>query len=161
MSAERKRTFFHSNNTAVLKLFPEELFHHTERLSSSDDHGVRILVHKNVNTCGMIRFHMLYDQVIRRLSGERFFQIFQPGIGKACVYRIKYCRFFIADHIGIVGHAVWHIVLSLEQVNVIIVYAEIFNVICDKHSLSDPLSFSHLKTISILTQEEGIGYRVL
>lgn len=53
------------------------------------------------------------------------------------------------------------VALSSEQVNVIIVYAEIFNVICDKHSLSDPLSFSHLKTISILTQEEGIGYRVL
>ena len=76
---------------------------------------------------------MLYDQVIRGAPVQHSFQVLQPFLLKVGVHRIHHGDFFIQNHIGIVGHPVLYGVLSLKEVDVMVVYAYVANVICDLH----------------------------
>ena len=87
----------------------------------------------------MIRFHMLYNQVIRFAAIQNLLQVIEPFVRKVCVYRIHDCHFLIKDHVGIIGHAVWNLILSLEKVYLMVVYTCIFDGICDFHMISPSL----------------------
>ena len=54
-------------------------------------------------------------------------------MGEACVNGVHDGDFFIEDYIGIIGHSVGYPVLAFEKVNLVIVYAYIFDSICDFH----------------------------
>ena len=87
----------------------------------------------------MIRFHMLYNQVIRFAAVQNLLQIIEPFMCKISIYRIHNSHFLIQDHVGIIGHAVWNFILSLEKVYLMVVYACIFDGICDFHMISPSL----------------------
>ena len=76
---------------------------------------------------------MLYDQIIRFPVTQNLLNIIQPFVGKIGIYGIHNCNFFIQDHIGVIGHAVWHFVLAFKKVNLMIINAYIFDSICDFH----------------------------
>ena len=44
----------------------EEIRHHGERLGIRDNHRLRILGQESCQTAGMIRLHVLYDEIVRR-----------------------------------------------------------------------------------------------
>ena len=50
------------------------------------------------------------------------------------VHRVHYGDFVVDNDIGIVCHAVFNNILSLEEINVVIVYAYVFDVVCDLHN---------------------------
>ena len=83
----------------------------------------------------MIRLHVLHNQIIWFTSVKSLLQIIQPFVSEISIYCIHNCNFFVKDYIRIVSHAVWHFVLSLKKVHLMIVYAYIFNSICDFHML--------------------------
>ena len=91
------------------------------------------------NVCGMVRFHMLYDQIIRFPVTQNLLNIIQPFVGKIGIYGIHNCNFFVQDHIGVIGHAVWHFVLAFKKVNLMIINAYIFDSICDFHIWEPPV----------------------
>ena len=49
-------------------------------------------------------------------------------MGKSCVYGIHNRRLFIADHIGIVTHPIRNLILSLKQIDAVVIHACIDNV---------------------------------
>ena len=76
---------------------------------------------------------MLYYQIIRFRTVQDSGYIFKPFIFEISIYGIHNCNFFVQDHIGVVGHAVWHFVLAFKKVNLMIINAYIFDSICDFH----------------------------
>ena len=107
---------------------------HIEGFCRSNNGGVRINLQEVCNICCMIRFHMLYDEIIRFAAIQYLLDIVKPLMGKFSIYRIHNSNFFIQNGIGIIGDSVWHFVLTLKKVNAVIVYADVLNGICDFHS---------------------------
>ena len=60
-------------------------------------------------------------------------EIIQPGVGEALSHRVHDGDLFIQNDIGIVGHAQGHDVLPLEQVDLMVVDADIADVLADLH----------------------------
>ena len=77
---------------------------------------------------------MLNDQIIGLSAVEDGLDIVQPFMGEVLVNGIHDRDLFINDHIGIVGHAVWHLVLAFKKVDAVIVDAYIFDGIGDFHN---------------------------
>ena len=75
----------------------------------------------------MVGFHMLNYKIIGSFAIARGFNVFKPFAAEFCVYRIENGNFFIDYHIGIIRHAVGNFILPLEQIDVVIVYAYVFN----------------------------------
>ena len=111
----------------------KEVLHHGEGFFVGNNDGVRISLQEVCDVGCVIRFHMLYDQIIRFPVTQNFLDIIKPFVSKICIYRIHNRNFFVQDHIGVVGHAVRHFVLALKKVNLMIINAYIFDGICDFH----------------------------
>ena len=64
----------------------------------------------------MVGFQVGYDQVVRGLSLQYFFQVGKPLFSGSEVYGVQDGGFFVTDDVGVVGYAVWDQVLAFEQV---------------------------------------------
>ena len=73
----------------------------------------------------MIRLHVLYHQIVRPAPGKRRLHVGQPGRTEPPVHCVHHRRLFIQYHIRIVGHPVGHLVLSLEQIHLMVIDAHI------------------------------------
>ena len=111
----------------------KEILHHAEGFFVGNNGGVRINFHEVGDIGCVVRFHMLCDQIIRFPVTQNLLNVIQPFVGKICIYGIHNRNFFVQDHIGVVGHAVWHFVLAFKKVNLMIINAYIFDGICDFH----------------------------
>ena len=92
----------------------EEVLHHAEGLGISHDRGVRINLHEVVDVCGMVRLHVLNDEVIGFRSIQNGSDVVQPLMGEIGIYGVHNGDLFILDHIGVVSHAVGNHILSLK-----------------------------------------------
>ena len=133
MTTELERTALADDNLALREIRAEELLHHDERLGRGDDLRLRVCLHKDGDIGGMVRLHVLHNEVIRATAVKLRFEVLQPFHAEVGVYRIHDGNFFIEDDIGIIGHAVFYGVLSLKKVYVMVVYADIANIFCYKH----------------------------
>ena len=133
MTTELERTALADDNLALREIRAEELLHHDERLGRRDDLRLRVCLHKDSDIGGMVRLHVLHNEVIRATAVKLRFEVLQPFHAEVGVYRIHDGNFFIEDDIGIIGHAVFYGVLSLKKVYVMVVYADIANIFCYKH----------------------------
>ena len=143
MPAEVQRILFADGQPAVGVVRAEELLHHREGLGVCHDDGGGIGVHELLNIGGMIRLHVLHDQVIRRSAAERSLQVVQPFVGELGVHRVKHGDFFIEDHIGVVRHPVGDDVLPFKQIQLVIVDANVADVVGNVHKshLSFPVLY--------------------
>ena len=98
--------------------------------------GIWINLKKVGYICSVIRLHVLYDQIVWFAAIQDLIQIIQPFMGKICIYSVHNCNFFIQDHIGIVCHSIWYFILAFEKVHLVIVYACVFDGICDLHGFA-------------------------
>ena len=119
----------------TLQVEVKEVADHIEGFCIGNNSCVWVNLKKICHIGCVIRFHVLYDQVIRFASVKSLIQIIQPFVCEISIYCIHNCNFLIKDYIRIVSHAVWHFVLSFKKVYLMIVYAYIFNGICDFHTL--------------------------
>ena len=81
----------------------------------------------------MIRLHMLNHDVIRCPACKLRFQLCKPFICKILIHRIHNGNFLIHDHIRIICHAIWHNILSLKQIDLMVIHTDILNIICNCH----------------------------
>ena len=88
----------------------------------------------------MIRFHMLYDQIIRFPPIQYPIQVIQPFVFEIRIYRIHNCDLLIQDHIRIISHSIWYCVLSLEQIYLMIIYSCVLDTFCNLHIFPSILS---------------------
>ena len=81
----------------------------------------------------MIRFHMMHYQIVRLGLSQLPFQLVQPFMGKMLVHRVHNGNFVVLDHIRIVGHAVGHRILALKQVQLMVIHADVADILGNKH----------------------------
>lgn len=84
----------------------------------------------------MVWLHVLDNQVVRLPCAEDLLEIGEPFRCEMLINCIKNRDFLIEDHIRVIGHAVWNSVLPLKQIDLMIVDADILDVICNSHSFS-------------------------
>ena len=149
MPAQRERVALLDGEPAVRIILAEERLHHRKRLGGGDDCCLRISVHERLDAAGVVRLHVLHDQVIRRASAERLSDMLQPFPGKMPVHAVHHRDLSIHNRVGVVRHAVWHGVLPLKQIDFMVVDADVPDVAClvhVHHSSCIPLrsSFCHL-----------------
>ena len=77
----------------------EEILHHGKSLCVGNNCCVRICFHEVLNISSVVRFHMLYNQIIRLRSVKNLCYICKPFILEISIYSIHNCDLFIHDHI--------------------------------------------------------------
>ena len=131
MGAQGELRSLGSHDPAVGILLSVEILHHGEGLGGGDDDSRGIFIHEAGNIGGMIRLHMLDHEVIRKAAGEGFLQAGQPFLAKVLIHRVHDGDFFVQDHVGIIGHAVGDDVLPLKKIEIVIIYTDVNNIICN------------------------------
>ena len=110
-----------------------KILHHGEGLGGGDDGRLGIGAHEAADAGRVVRLHVLHDEVIRLSVPQGGGEIIQPGVGEALGHRVHDGDLFIQNDIGIIGHAQGHDVLPLEQVDLMVVDADIADVLADLH----------------------------
>ena len=85
---------------------------------------------------------MCDDQVVRLAALQDGLDVIQPLVGEVLVHGVHDGDLLVDDGIGIVGHAVGYDVLTLEEVHLVVVNADLLDVVGDMHSHSPCCSFS-------------------
>ena len=111
----------------------EELLHELERLDGGDDRRGRILREEAVDVRRVVRLHVLHHEVVGRAAGERRLDVGEPGVAEALIHRVHHGDLPVDDHVAVVGHAARDDVLSLEEVDVVVVHADVLDVVADCH----------------------------
>ena len=127
---------FFNYHLSVSKICAEELLHHHKCFLRGNNLGIFECLHKVSNIRGVVRLHMLNNQVIRTAGTENRLNVVQPLMCKAGIYRIHNCNLIIHDHIRIVCHTILYYILSLKQVHIMIVHTYILNVFRNLHFIS-------------------------
>ena len=134
MSAKIKLTALLDNNAATRKIGAKVVLHHLESHGRGNNPSLGIAVHESSDACGVIGLHMVNDQVVGRATVERSLEVAQPLINKMSVDGIGNSHFIGKNHITVVRHAVFtHVILTLKQVDVMIVDADVADILGNLH----------------------------
>ncbi len=129
VDAEVERVALLHDETAVGKIVAKEILHHAERGRGRDDDGRRIGGEELRHAGGVVRLHVLDDEVVGGLPAEDAGDVGGPGIVEAAVHGVHHGRLLAAqDDVAVVGHAARDDVLPLEKIDVVVVHAHVFDV---------------------------------
>ena len=131
VGAELEGVAFLDDDSSVLKLGAEEVAHHRERLCGRYDRRVGIVLHEVENIRAVVRLHVLDDQVVGLSVAESFLEVVEPFVGELAVNGVHDRDLPVDNHIGVVRHAVGNDILTLKQVNFVVVHADITDVVGD------------------------------
>ena len=81
----------------------------------------------------MIGLHVLHDQVIRRAAAGSGADVKKPFFTEALFYGIHDGNPLVMNQVGIIGHAVWHGVKPFKKVDVMVVDANVEDVVGYAH----------------------------
>ena len=124
------------HQAAVRVVHAEELLHKSKCPGIAHNHCLWISLRKKCDVGGVVRLHMLDDEIVRLSAAKGFPDIGKPLLAKVLVHVIHDSHLIIQDDIAIVSHAVRHHILSLEKINLMIINAYVNNTVCYiKHSL--------------------------
>ena len=76
---------------------------------------------------------MLYNEIIRLAPIKDTCEIAKPLVGKMRIHRIHDCYLLVKNHVRIIGHAIWHLVLAFKQVNLMVIDTYVFDAVCNFH----------------------------
>ena len=113
------------DHLAALEVEVIELFHHGEQLGVGDELHVGILLRQLLDAACVVRFHVVDDQVVRQTACQSLLHIGQPLGGLAGVYGVHDGDLVVHDDIRVIGDAVGHDILALEQVDGLVVHAHV------------------------------------
>ena len=130
--AEIERVAFLDDDATVGEIGAEVVLHHRERGHGRDDLRARVGSRELRDVRGVVGLHVVDDEIVNLVCRGR--DILQPLVAKARVDRVHHGDLLALDYIGIVGHAERNLELALEKIDVVIVDADIENVIGNLHS---------------------------
>ena len=107
--------------------------HHGERLGRCHHGGGGEGLHEAGDVCRVVGLHVLDHQVIGRATGERGIQVGEPLVAEVHFHGIHDGDLLVEDDVGVVCHAERHVVLPLEQVDVVVVHADVDDISGDVH----------------------------
>ena len=111
-----------------------EVVEHGECFGRGHDRDIRIGVQERHDGTGVVAFHVLDDEIVRLASAKDFGEVAEPFLSEMFIDRVHNGDLVVHDDIGVVCHAVRDDVLTFEQVDFMVVDANIFDVGRDSHS---------------------------
>ena len=148
------------DHAPVFELRPEEVLHHGESFCGGYYHRFRIGLHEIHDVCRMVRFHVLDHQIVRLSSVQSLPKIVQPLMCEIAVHRIHDGGLLIEDEIGVIRHAVGDFVLSLEQVDPVVVHSDIDYVAGDLHLVLSLYVYSFILFLNYKAPDTGCAMSV-
>ena len=133
MAAQRQRVALAHRQTAVGVIAAVELLHHPECRLRGHHGGGGPGIHKAHDVGAVIRLHVLHHQIVRRAARQRRRQVVHPLSAEVGVHRVHDGHLLIQNDVGVVGHAQGHVILPLKQRHLMIVDADIADIVADKH----------------------------
>ena len=131
MPAEVERVAFLDDNATVGEIGAKVVLHDRERLHGRDDLRIRVRLCKARDVRGVVGLHVVDDEIVDLVG--RGCDVLKPLVAKARVDRVHHGDLLALDYVGIVGHAERNLELAFEKVDVMIVDADIENVIGNLH----------------------------
>ena len=125
----RQRVALLHDQPAVREIVAEIALHHREGLCARDDRRLRIRRGELRHVGGVVRLHVLDDQVVDGRVADLRPDVPQPLVAEARVDGVKDDGLPVLDEIGVVGHSVRHDVLAFEQVDVMVVDADVLDIV--------------------------------
>ena len=141
------------HDPAVLELGAEEVLHHGEGLGGADDGRLGIGLHEQGDVGAVVGLHVLDHQVVGLPSAQLGGQVGEPLAAEFLVHGVHDGDLAVHDGVGVVGHAQRHLVLPLEQVYLMVVDADVADVLGYVHNRS-PLSIIFLESEVIVHQND-------
>ena len=138
VGAQRQGVPLLDDDAAVRVVGAEIGLHHVERLGGRDDGCAGVRLRERGDGAGMVRLHVLHDQVVGRALAQCGGDLGDPLVGKMGIDAVHDGDLVVADQVRVVRHAVGHIVLALKQVNKVVVDADIQNIFGDFHTCKPP-----------------------
>ena len=83
----------------------------------------------------MVGLHVLNNEVVGLSVAESVLEVVEPLVGKVAVNGVHDGDFAVKDHVGVVRHAVGNVVLTLKQIDFVVVNAHIADVFGDFHKI--------------------------
>ena len=124
--------FLHDESTARV-VVAEIVLHHHERLRARHDRRRRIRRGELRDVRGVVRLHVLDDQIVDRRLADLVLDVLQPLVPETLVDRVEDDGLLVLHEIGVVGHPERHHVLPLEQVDLVVIHANVLDVFCNLH----------------------------
>ena len=119
---------FLDNLRASLEFYPfEKLSEHLDGLGARNKRNLRISVKYPCDEGGMVRLHVVHDQVVRLAAAKGLGQVGLPLLFHAHVRSVHNGDPVVKDHIGIVGHSFGYDILALEEIEVEVVDSDILD----------------------------------
>ena len=84
---------------------------------------------------------MLHYEIIRRCFAQNFGNMGQPRIGEVGIHRVHNGGLFVPDQVRVIRHTAAHAVLPLKQIDLVVVDANICNVLRDFHVGIPPMLY--------------------
>ena len=139
MAAQVEHIALFDDHLALGEVGAKVVDHHAEGTHAGHDLRLGIALHKGSDTGGVIGLHVMDDQVVGRTAIEHGLEVAEPLVDKASVDRIGDSDFIAQDNVAVVCHTVLgHVVLALEQVNVVIVDTDVADILGDLHQAKPP-----------------------
>ncbi len=115
---------------------PEKVLHHRKRRGGRDNPRPGIPLHERRDVGGVVRLHVLHDQIVHLPALRRAADVLQPFRAERRVHRVEHGDFLVFQHVRIIRHALRHGELALEKVNLPVVHADGHNISTRGHRFS-------------------------
>ena len=109
----------------------EVVLHHVEGADGADDLRLGIALGEDGQVRAMVGLHMLDDEVVGRAAVEDLLELAEPLVGEIGAHAVHDRDLLVHDDIGVVCHAVGHDVLALEEVELMVVHADVVDAVRD------------------------------
>ena len=139
VAAQIKHVTLFDNHLALGEVGAKVVDHHAEGAHACHNLRLGIALHKGGDAGGVIGLHVMDDQVVGRAAVEYGLEVAEPLVDKSAIDRIGDSDLLAQDNVAVVCHTVLgHVVLALEQVDVMIVNANVADILGDLHQAKPP-----------------------
>ncbi len=130
--AEIERVALLDDDATVGEIGAEVVLHHRERGHGRNDLRAWVGSRELRDVRGVVGLHVVDDEIVHAIRRRR--DVPEPLVAEARVDRVHHGDLLALDDVGIVGHAERNLELAFKEIDVVIVDADVENVICDLHS---------------------------
>ena len=129
--AERESLAVLDDAVPARELGAEVVLHHVEGADGADDLRLGIAIGEGGQVGAVVGFHMLDDEVVGRAAAEDLLELAEPLVGEIGAHAVHDRDLLVHDDVGVVCHAVGHDVLALEEVELMVVHADVVDAVRD------------------------------
>ena len=116
MPAGRERVHFLDKLQTAVDVKREEVLHHRARLGVADDGQLRVAQDELTDGRGVVRLHMLHDEVIELPPAQHMVDVLKEQAADGLIDGVDQHGFFVQQQVGVIADAVGQRIGILKQV---------------------------------------------